>query len=139
MGRGVKSFQKQKNGDDHKVLPIHQHLTNLGYQVFREPTIENHRFSTNNHIRRPDLLVKFGKKFEVYIEIDGAVHGNLEQPSTNTLKRNSDFERTHMNYIILSEEDCKFYSLDIKSLAGYRVGEEYTKFLARVESGSMCL
>ena len=106
--------------------------------MFREPEITNAKFSTRNHVRRPDLKVVFGK-FQVYIEIDGHVHGILEQPTENTLRRNCDFERVNMNYIILSEEDAKFHGLDIKGLAGYRVGEEYTKFLAKLENGSMYL
>jgi len=134
--RRTKSFNKQKNGDGHKLDPIHQHLTRLGYKVFREPVIENHRFSTRNKIRNPDLKIVYGK-FEVYLEVDGKVHGILEAPTENTLKRNADFERTNMNYIVLSEEDCKFHGIDIEKLAAYRVGEEYTKFLAKVENGSL--
>ncbi len=136
MTRGTKSFQKQKNGDDHKVLPIMQYLTSLGYQCFREPTISNASFSTRNHIRRPDIKVVWGK-CELYIEIDGRIHGNLELPTHNTVMRNIDFIKTNMRYIILSEEDCKFYGLDIKGLAGYRVSEELRNFEDRMEAGAL--
>ena len=136
MPRGTKAFNKQKEGDDHKVIPIMQHLTKLGYKVFREPTIENANFSTNNRIRRPDLKV-VKDKFEVYLEVDGKVHGILEWPTENTLKRNMDYEKTHYNYIILSEEDCKFHGLDIEKLAAYRIGEEYSKHQAKIQAGSI--
>ncbi len=138
MPRGTKSFNKQKNGDDHKVLPIMQHLTSLGYHCFREPTISSGMFK-NATARKPDIMVRYGKHFEVFIEVDGKVHGHFEMPTKNTIKRNVDYEAAHYNYIILSEEDAKFHGLDIKGLAGYMVGEAYTKFLAKLENGSMYL
>lgn len=138
MPRGTKSFQKQKNGDDHKVLPIMSFLTGKGWHCFREPVIEHGMFSTRNHIRRPDIKI-VQQKFEVYIEIDGKVHGDLEMPTLNTLKRNMDYDMAHKNYIIINEELAKFFNLDIQQLASYRVSEEYSKFLARLENGSMYL
>ena len=135
MPRGTKAFNKQKEGDDHKVIPIMQHLTRLGYKVFREPTIENANFSTNNKVRRPDLKVEVKDPelppFEVYLELDGNVHGNLVWPTENTMRRNGDYERTNRKYIIISEEDCKFHGIDVEKYAAIRIDEEFSKFKSR--------
>ena len=132
-----RQFNKQKNGDDHKVLPIMTHLTCLGYQCIREPYLKYNMFSTRNHIRRPDILVKFGK-FQCYLEIDGKVHGIFEQPSKATMSRNKDLNLycaiSGLSYTILSEEDAKFFKLDKEDLAGYLIGLEYTKWLSVNES-----
>ncbi len=89
----------------------------------------NENFSTRNHIRRPDIEVRFGL-FKCYLEIDGKVHGIFEQPTINTSKRNADLEISGVPYTILSEEDAKFFKLDKKLLAGYLIGLEYSKWMA---------
>ena len=109
------------------------HLTGLGYQCFREPVIMDERFSTRNHIRRPDIEVRFGK-FKCYLEIDGKVHGIFEQPTKNTVARNWDLYTYDIPFTILSEEDAKFFKLDKEDLAGYLIGLEYTKWLCVNES-----
>ena len=128
-----KQFNKQKWGDDHKVLPIMTHLTSLGYQCIREPVVVCEGFRTKNKIRRPDILVKFGK-FRMYLEVDGKVHGIFEQPTKNTMNRNRDLIYYNTPFSILSEEDAKFFKLDKEDLAGYLIGLEYTKWLAWNES-----
>ncbi len=106
------------------------HLTGLGYQCIREPVVQHRLFSTKNNIRRPDILVKFGK-FKMYLEIDGKVHGIFEQPTKSTMARNRDlYYHGGAAFSILSEEDAKFFKLDKEDLAGYLVGLEYTKWLA---------
>jgi len=127
---------RSRNSDASKLDTIQIHLEQLHYHVFREPHISNGNFSTRNHMRNPDLKVEIGK-FECYIELDGKIHGSLEQPTEKTIKRNIDYEVAHYNYIILSEEDAKFFKLDVADLAAYRINEEYSKHLAKVNGGCM--
>jgi len=126
--------KRSSNSDSGKLDLIQMHLENLHYHTFRETTISNGNFSTRNHIRVPDLKVEIGK-FECYIELDGAVHGSLESPTEKTVRRNTDYEVAHYNYIILNEEDAKFFKLDIPDLAAYRINEEHSKFLAKMNGG----
>ncbi len=145
--RGVKSFQKQKDGDDHKVLPIMQHLTNLGYRCFREPVITHPKFSTSNKIRRPDIKIELKYKkdwkddpvtFEIYLEVDGeGVHGIFENQTERTINRNIDYENTNKAYIQLSEKDAKFHNINIRHLAAYRVGEVYSNLVAKYLGGHL--
>jgi len=140
--RGKKGFihqankKRSSNSDSGKLDLIQMHLENLHYHTFREQYVSSGSFSTRNLKRIPDLKVIKGK-FEVLIELDGAVHGNLESPTEKTVRRNTDYEVAHYNYIILSEEDAKFFKLDIADLAAYRINEEYSKFLAKMAGGCM--
>jgi len=121
-----------RNSDAEKLDELQAHLDNLGFSVIREDSIHSIKFSTRNHIRNPDLKVKFGK-FECYLELDGKVHGTLEMPTKNTVRRNLDYENIKHSYVILSEEDAKFFKLDFGDLAAYLILLEYTKHLARLE------
>ena len=87
----------------------------LGFQVLREPSIRNNKFSTRNHIRNPDLLIRFGK-FTCYLELDGKVHGSLEAATQNTIWRNRDYERIKIPYVIVSEEDASFNVMKIQNM-----------------------
>ncbi len=66
----------------------------------------------------------------MYLEIDGKIHGELEQPSKSTLTRNKDLSGLYAPYTILSEDDAKLLKLDKNDLAVYLVRLEYTKWLA---------
>ena len=140
--RGTKSFihrskkDRTRNSDAQKLDEIQKQLYIHGWRVTREPIIKSGNFSTKNHIRNPDFCIKFGK-FECYMELDGKIHGNLEQPSERTLQRNTDYEVDHINYIIISEEDAKFFKLDLCDLAAYMVLHEYSKHLAKLNGGLM--
>jgi len=143
MGRGKKQWihrankNRGTNSDSGKLDVLQAHLETLGFHIFRETQIKDGHFSTRNNMRVPDLKVVIGEKFEVYLELDGRVHGNLEMPTKRTIQRNTDYEVAHYNYIILSEEDAKFFQLDIPDLAAYRINEEYSKHLAKMNGGCM--
>jgi len=122
-----------RNSDAGKLDELQAHLGNLGFHVIRETIIRNNKFSTRNHVRNPDLKVSFGG-FTCYLELDGKVHGNLEMPTKNTVRRNNDYENIKLNYVILSEEDAKFFKLDFGDLAAYLILLEYTKHQARLLS-----
>jgi len=140
--RGTKSFihkskkDRTRNSDAEKLDEIQTHLMNLRWQVFREPLIDHPKFTTRNHIRNPDLKIIYNK-FECYLELDGKLHGNLSEQTEKTINRNGDYEASHKNYIILSEEDAKFFKLDLCDLAAYMVLHEYSKHRAKLNGGLM--
>ena len=143
MTRGKKSFihrankNRSGNSDSGKLDILQTHLQNLGYHTIRETIISNGNFITRNHIRVPDIKVVKGK-FEIYLELDGyGAHGDLITPNEKTIRRNTDYEVSHYNYIILNEADAKIDNLDIQDLAAYRIREEYSKHLAKIAGGCM--
>jgi len=124
---------------------IHSILTKHGFQVHREVNISTGKFHQKHGNRNIDMKISFGK-MERYLESDGKVHGTLEMPTLNTLKRNADFERAKMNYILINHEtirelrkimELKNISIDqlTEFLTIYRTLEEYSKHLAKLEAG----
>ena len=140
--RGSKAFihsskkNRTRNSDAEKLDEIQTHLISLGWHVTREPQLSSGNFTTKNHIRNPDLLIKFGK-MELILELDGKIHGNLENQTDKTIARNMDYEIDHMNYIIISEEDAKFFKLDLCDLTAYMVSHEFSKHLAKLNGRLM--
>ena len=140
--RGSKAFihqskkDRSRNSDAEKLDEILTHLGQLGFRITREPTIDDDKFTTRNHVRNPDFKIKFGP-FECFMELDGKIHGVLEYPTEKTLKRNTDYEIGEYSYIIISEEDAKFFKLDLCDLAAYMVLHEYSKHLAKLNGGLM--
>lgn len=124
---------------------IHSALREYGFQVFREVKISNGKFDQKYHTRSVDIKYQYGK-MERYLESDGKVHGNLENPTQSTLKRNSDFEKAKMQYMIINHEsirelrkimELKNVSIEelTKFLVVYNAWQEYSKHLAKVEAG----
>ena len=140
--RGSKAFihmskkNRSRNSDAEKLDEIQTHLISLGWHITREPLLSSDNFTTKNHCRNPDLLIKY-KKLELILELDGKIHGDLGQPTERTCNRNTDYETDKRNYIIISEEDAKFFKLDLKKLAAYMVLHEYSKHLAKLNGGLM--
>jgi len=140
--RGIKSFvhsskkDRTRNSDAEKLDKIQMALIKRGWQVSREPHLSNGNFSTRNKIRNPDLLIKYGK-MDLILELDGKLHGNLSEQTEKTINRNADYEVGHYNYIILSEDDAKFFKLDLCDLAAYMVLHEYSKYRAKLNGGLM--
>lgn len=124
---------------------IHSALREYGFQVFREVKVSNGRFDQKYHQRSIDIKYQYGK-MERYLESDGKVHGNLETPTQSTLKRNSDFEKARIPYMIINHESIrelrkimglKNVSVEelTKFLVVYNAWQEYSKHLAKVEAG----
>jgi len=140
--RGSKAFihQSKKNrsrgSDAEKLDEIQTHLISLGFHVTREPLLDSVNFSTRNHIRNPDLLIK-QNKFELILELDGKIHGDLACQTDKTINRNVDYEIDHRNYIIVSEDDAKFFKLDLCDLSAYMIYHEYAKHRAKLQGGLM--
>lgn len=140
--RGSKAFihsskkNRTRNSDAEKLDEIQTHLICHGFEVTREPQLFSGNFTTRNHVRNPDLLIKYDD-LKLLLELDGKIHGSLEIQTDKTIARNMDYEIDHRNYIILSEEDAKFFKLDLCDLAAYMVLEAYSHHLAKKNGGLM--
>jgi len=133
-----------ENFGNDKIQKIVGTLSDIGFHCKIEPVLTNEKFSTRNKIRNPDIQITFGN-MSILLESDGKVHGDLEQPTKNTMERNKDFERTGMEYIIINHEHIntlkKLLNIVISDeelmrfLSAYRACEEYCKDLAKKENG----
>lgn len=149
MPRGNKSILNKKINHSisgkNKEDSIHKSLTKSGFRVHREVNIKNGKFTQKYGERNVDIKFAYGK-MERYVESDGKVHGTLEMPTASTLKRNADFERIKLNYILINHESIKELRkiMELKNitteeltdfLVTYRAWEEYSKHLAKLEAG----
>lgn len=130
---------------------VHNVLTKNYFKVHREVVVQSQKFSQKLHYRKIDIKFVYGKMTR-YMEVDGKIHGDLEQPTLSTLKRNADFERVNLNYILINHESItnlrrimqkegKFKNITepdlIEFLVTYRAWEEYSKHLARLSNEGM--
>lgn len=119
---------------------IHTCLTGMNFRVMREYPISNIAFDQKFKQRKIDFKVMYGN-MELFIESDGRVHGDLETPTASTLKRNSDFNKAGLNYILINHESIRILRkiMELKNISieqltefitVYRAWEEYSKHLA---------
>ena len=106
-----------RNWDAKKIDPIQTVLLRYGICTVREREIYNEKFETKNHIRIPDLT---DTKHKVVFEHDTfKIHGELSDPNERTVRRNGDYKRAGINFIIINEDLCKELNLDESKLAVY--------------------
>jgi len=133
----VNTGSQGKNKED----IIHKCLTDMNFRVIREYPISNIAFDQKFKQRKIDMKIMYGD-MELYLESDGKVHGDLETPTKSTLKRNSDFNKAGMNYILINHESIRILRkiMELKNISleeltefitVYRAWEEYSKHLAR--------
>lgn len=153
MPRGNKSILNNKidGSTSGKKMEdfCHNVLTSNRFATMREKKIHNELFEQKRKERNVDIKFTYGK-MDRYLEVDGKIHGSLEQPTESTLKRNADFERIKLDYILINHESISFLrkimmkegklshikeSDLIEFLVTYRAWEEYSKHLARIEAG----
>jgi len=138
MPRGKKQWihnankNRSRGSDASKLDDIQEFLNEQRLYFTRETAINNGLFSTRNHIRVPDLSMWKGDKL-IVIELDGKVHQSLEDPTKKTLRRNADYNRAGIIYILINEEQAEAYNLELRDLTAYRVRE----VLSKLESGEM--
>ena len=153
LSRGTKSIKNLKidhsiSGKNKEDL-IHNTLRESGFRVFREVNIKNSKFKQKYGERNIDMKFVYGK-MDRYLESDGKVHGTLEAPTESTLKRNADFERIGIDYILINHDSIKELRkiMELKNvtideltqfLTTYRAWEEYSKHLAKLEAGEFYL
>jgi len=121
---------RTRNSDAEKLDDIQQHLTQQLLYFEREKPLYNSLFSTKNHLRVPDLTM-FQKEKLIVIELDGGIHGSLEMQTDKTKKRNADYNRANIIYILLNEQQAKEEHLELENLATYRVREVLCKLEAK--------
>lgn len=133
--RGKKNFIHQANtkrtrgSDATKLDYIQDHLNQQGLYFEREKELYNSLFETKNKLRVPDLTM-FQKEKLIVIELDGPIHGSLEMQTEKTRRRNADYNRAGIIYILLNEQQAKEEYLELENLASYRVREVLSKLEA---------
>lgn len=106
-----------RNWDAKKIDPIQMVLLRYGIPTIREKETYNELFLTKNKIRIPDLT---DTKHKIILEHDTfKIHGELSEPNERTTRRNNDYKRAGLNFIIINEDLCKELGLDETKLAVY--------------------
>jgi len=132
MPRGKKQWihnankKRSRGSDATKLDELQTHLNLQGLHFMRENPISDNLFTTRNLLRVPDLSHWHGDKL-IVIELDGSIHGSLEFATEKTMRRNADYNRAGIIYILLNEEQMKAENLDMCDLASYRVREVLSK------------
>ena len=147
MPRGTKDIIRKKanTGSQGKKLEdvIHKALTDMKFRVIREFPMSNLAFEQKRKQRNIDMKVSYGN-MDLYLESDGKVHGDLETPTESTRKRNADFTRVGLNYILINHESIRelrkimqLRNISIEELTEfitvYRAWEEYSKHISTGE------
>ena len=130
---------------------VHKVLTDCKFHVLREVNIVNSKFDQKFHQRNIDIKYIYGR-MDRYLEVDGKIHGSLEQPTKRTLERNADFERAGIKYTLINHESITTLRKIMQSegklshvkepeliefLVSYMAWQEYSKHLAKIEAGCM--
>lgn len=113
MKRGFKSqIRRQANklerNFDAPKLDTLQRFSNL--PTIREQKIYDELFSTQNHIREPDITIKPQKASDpvVLCEHDTVnIHGDLGYESEKTMRRNRDYKRTKRPFFVVNADLCR--------------------------------
>lgn len=106
-----------RNWDAKKIDPIQTVLLRYGINTVRERETYHDKFLTKNKIRVPDLT---DTKHKIIFEHDTfKIHGELSEPNDRTMRRNDDYKRAGLNFVIINEDLCKELNLDESKLAVY--------------------
>ena len=90
--------------------------------------IKDPKFQTKNMCRETDLVLN--KK--VHLQHDTVkIHGELGFETTKTLRRNADYERAGLPYIIINEDLAKANNLEEGDLTEYLYYHELSKIQAK--------
>jgi hypothetical protein len=116
-----------RNWDAKKLDPIQTILLRYGISTVRERETYNEKFETKNKIRIPDLT---DTKHKIILEHDTfKIHGELSSPNERTERRNKDYKRAGINFVVINEDLCKELGLDESKLAVYLYYHELMKSL----------
>ena len=116
-----------RNFDAKKLDPIQTTLLRYGISTVRERETYNEKFETKNHIRIPDLT---DTKHKIIIEHDTfKIHGELSAPNERTERRNGDYKRAGINFVVINEDLCKELNLNESNLTVYLYYHELMKSL----------
>lgn len=119
-----------RNSDAKKLDNIQTQLEILQTPIHsvREKIIHDENFATRNHNHETDLLLNK----TVHLHHDTVkTHGELGHPNEKTLKRDADYERAKLPYIIINADLAKECGLDEADLAEYLYYHELQKMEVR--------
>ena len=106
-----------RNFDAKKLDPIQMTLLRYGIGTIRERETFNFKFNTKNNIRIPDL---FDPKSGIVFEHDTVnVHGELGYSNQKTKRRNDDYRRAEIPFVVINEDLCRELELNESHLAIY--------------------
>ena len=128
---GVKK-NATRNFDAKKLDYIETQLSLLNQPIacLREVTFQHPRFHTQNKCRIPDLILNK----QVFLEHDTAkIHGELGYANKKTLRRNCDYHRAGIDYVIINQDLAKECHLDEADLAQYLYYHKLAEIQARKE------
>jgi hypothetical protein len=146
--RGTKAFihkagsNRTTNFGDDTVSLIGVYLNDYGFHFVQGETITNNTFDTKNKIHLPDLFMRTYKNSNVnlVIEVDGDIHGcDIENRNERTRKRNKDYHRAGINYLVIHPSELKEYGFPVKGdskffdLIVYMVSEKLAQIRDRGE------
>jgi len=111
-----------RNSDAEKLDYIQN---NISIRVTgREKIYHNKTFTTKNHNHEADLVLND----TIILHHDTVkIHGELSYPDNKTLKRDMDFERAGLDYIIINADLARHHGLDEAQLAEYLYYHELHK------------
>ena len=90
--------------------------------------IKHGNFHTRNKMRETDILLNK----TVHLQHDTEkIHGELGFENEKTLRRNADYERAGLPYIIINQDLAKMCGLDEADLAEYLFYHELSKINAK--------
>ena len=120
---------RTRNSDAHKLDEIQ---SKLPFATVREKTIQNESFTNQARRNRVVDLVTTNTTPKLIIELDGKSHGGLGSidESTATQKRNADFMRAGLPYIIVNEELADYLNLDKIKLMEYLIYHKLSEEMA---------
>jgi len=121
-----------RNMDAKKLDYLILQLEGLNQPIacLREVTFQHPRFHTQNKCRVPDLILNK----QIFLEHDTAkIHGELGFANTKTLRRNADYERAGIDYVIINQDLAKECHLDEADLAEYLYYHKLAEIQARKE------
>jgi len=108
-----------RNFDAKKLDYLQAHLDNITPVIptVRERELFDTRFNTRSNMRVPDLTAT---TTGVIIEHDTQhIHGELSDPNEKTLRRNADYMRANIPFIIINSDLAKMNNLDEANLCVY--------------------
>ena len=120
-----------RNFDANKLDYLQTELNKSGIPTIREHTIHSFNFQTKNQNRIPDLTVT---SLNIIIEHDTQkVHGELGYENGKTVRRNADYTRANIPFVVINADLAKQFHLDESELAAYLVYHEKMKINAEEE------
>lgn len=132
--KGTNSFVHQatkKAVRNHDAIKLDYIQNNSTIKWFREITTYDNNFSTQNHLRVPDLTAQAKNRWIILEHDTVKTHGELGMEAGKTLERNRDYTRAKRHFFIINQDLCKILGLDQANLSTYL----YYHTLSQINAG----